>query len=467
MLNCALFVPLREFSAIPLPLQFHLPTSIFYPLVSIPQPLTSSRSLAMPRVVLAMSGGVDSSVAAYLLRAAGHDVLGVFMRHGESSPAVYGAEKSSTAANAGSDFAEGAGPRSGSSAVVQLPVVAAPSPHKQGCCSASDAEDARRVADKLAIPFYAINFEREFGRIMDYFVDEYTAARTPNPCVVCNNWLKFGKLFEYADSVGAEYVATGHYARLETGGPIEADGAIEADEAIEADGAAKTHKIHQSAKRGVPVLLRGVDGDKDQSYVLFGVQRRLLSRMLLPVGGYHKAEIRRLAAQIGLRVAEKRDSQEICFVTSGRYDEFVRRRRPEVDTSGELVTTDGQVVGHHDGVEGFTIGQRKGLGVALGEPRFVVRIEPNTRRVVIGQKQDLARGELTADRVNWLVERPISSRRCLAQIRYNSRPASATVEPLGDARIRVRFDEPRYGVAPGQAVVCYEGEHVLGGGWIE
>lgn len=371
----------------------------------------------MSRVVLAMSGGVDSSVAAHLLADRGHDVIGVFMRHGEQSPVA---------------CAAGDGAHAGG-----LPILDTRLDHKQGCCSASDAEDARRVADRLGIPFYALNLQEEFRRIIDYFVNEYTAGRTPNPCVVCNNWLKFGKLFDYADSVGAEYVATGHYARLHAGD----DGAVE--------------------------LRRGRDGSKDQSYVLFGIAADLLPRMMLPVGDYEKRQIRRIATGLGLRVAEKKDSQEICFVTSGRHDEFVRSRRSGVDTSGEIVTTAGEVVGRHPGIERFTIGQRKGLGVALGEPRFVVRIDARTKQVVIGEKQDLARRELTAAGANWLSVPLPGPRRCLAQIRYNSPAKAATVEPLSDSRIRVTFEEPRHGIAPGQAVVCYAGDRVLGGGWIE
>ena len=365
-----------------------------------------------------MSGGVDSSVAAALLLEAGHEVIGLFMRHGETEPVSC----------ATADAQKGA----------MLPVIAAPASHRQGCCSAADADDARRVAERLDVPFYALNFDEQFGRIMDYFVEEYTNARTPNPCVMCNNWLKFGKLFEYADSVGAEFVATGHYARLlrgEDGGP--------------------------------PMLCRGVDEDKDQSYVLFGIDPKFLSRMMLPVGGYRKSEIRRKAGELGLAVADKRDSQEICFVTSGHHDEFVRQRRGGGDTSGEIVTTDGRVVGQHPGIERFTVGQRKGLGVALGEPRFVVRIEADTHRVVIGAREDLARNELYADRVNWLAPPDNDDLRCHAQIRYNSAAAPATVRVIADHRLHIKFDEPRYGVAPGQAVVLYDDDRVLGGGWIE
>jgi tRNA-specific 2-thiouridylase len=318
--------------------------------------------------------------------------------------------------------------------------------HKQGCCTAADAEDARRVADRLAIPFYALNLDQEFGRIIEYFVEEYTQGRTPNPCVQCNNWIKFGKLFDYADSVGAEYVATGHYVRLAT------------------DAA------------GRPALLRGHDAAKDQSYVLFGIDRRLLSRMLLPVGEYEKPAIRAMAAHLGLNVAAKKDSQEICFVTSGRYDEFVKQHRWSHSTDendnktpagGEFVLTSGEVVGAHAGIEGFTVGQRKGLGIALGEPKFVVRIEPHTRRVVLGDREELGRQELTASGCNWLVDPLNLPKDALVQIRYNARPAPAQISPLADNRLEVQFEKPQFGVAPGQAVVCYDGDQVLGGGWID
>ena len=362
-----------------------------------------------------MSGGVDSSVSAHLLRAAGHDVIGLFMRHGASSPAACTTDLPT-------------GPL--------LPIVA--SGHKQGCCSASDAADARRVADRLDIPFYAVDFAEEFGRIMDYFTAEYTAGRTPNPCVVCNNWLKFGKLRDYADSVGAEWIATGHYARLApaSGGEL-------------------------------PALRRGIDESKDQSYVLFGIDREVLPRVLFPVGEHRKPEIRDIARQLGLRVAEKKDSQEICFVPDGDYARFVRTRRGEGDLSGEIVTTTGEVVGRHEGIEQFTVGQRKGLGVAFGEPRYVVRLDAETRRVIIGQREELLCEELTARDANWLVDPPQRPLECDVKIRYRSAAVSATVSPLEGGRLHVRLHEPRSGVAPGQAVVCYSGDRVLGGGWIE
>lgn len=365
----------------------------------------------MPRVVLAMSGGVDSSVAAWLLREAGHDVIGLFMRHGEAEP---------TACT--------------SSPNLQLPVVSRQ--HKQGCCSASDANDARRVADRLDIPFYALNFADEFGQIIDYFVDEYVSGRTPNPCVMCNNWLKFGRLCDYANSVGADFIATGHYARLATGDD------------------------------GPPALLRGIDPSKDQSYVLFGIQREILPRILFPVGEYAKDEIRSIARELGLNVADKKDSQEICFVPNDDYASLVARYRANEDRSGDIVNVTGEVVGQHQGIEQFTIGQRKGLGVALGEPRYVVRLEPETRRVVIGERGDLARQVIEADRANWLVEMSSGPLRCHVKIRYTCPMIPATVEIAPGNALRVTTDEPVYGVAPGQALVCYDDERVLGGGWI-
>ncbi|MBN2580725.1 MAG: tRNA 2-thiouridine(34) synthase MnmA [Pirellulales bacterium] len=374
----------------------------------------------MARIVLAMSGGVDSSVAACLLREEGHEVLGVFMRHG-----VEGSERGT------------------------------------GCCSAADAADARRVADRLGIPFYALNFDRQFERIIDYFVAEYSAGRTPNPCIMCNTWLKFGALFQYADGVGAEFVATGHHARI-----VEA--------------ASCRFPANESA------LLRGLDAAKDQSYALFGIARHLLPRIKFPVGEYRKEEIRRLAAEHQLDVSEKPDSQEICFIPDQDHGRFIREHRLGIDTSGEFVTVAGEVVGRHSGIEQFTVGQRKGLGLAFGQPRYVVRIEPATRRVVLGEKSDLARHELTAAKANWLVEGILPSPigrgaggegltaektpktfTCTVKIRYRSPAYPATVEILENNRFHVHFHQPVHGVAPGQAAVCYLDDRVLGGGWIE
>ena len=374
----------------------------------------------MARVVLAMSGGVDSSVAAHLLLEQGHDIIGVFMRHGEESAAA--CDLDSGEANP------------------LLPLLQNRADHKQGCCSASDAEDARKVADKLSIPFYALNLQKDFSRIIDYFVDEYTIGRTPNPCVMCNNWIKFGRLFDYADSIDAEYVATGHYARL-------------------------VHDQQNQIR-----LARGIDGTKDQAYVLFGIEQKYLSRMLLPVGGFPKTEIRDIARGISLRVADKKDSQEICFVTSGHHGDFVRQRRGEIDLSGEIITTDGTVVGRHSGIENYTIGQRQGLGVALGTPHYVVKIDRDSRQVVLGSHDELGKTSLQADRTNWLITpEPEKPFRCQAQIRYNSAPQDATAsisEMNGEKILQVTFDQSVHGIAPGQAVVCYDGNMVIGGGWI-
>ena len=342
-----------------------------------------------------------------MLQRSGQEVVGLFMRSGATGDAC---------------------------AVEDSPLpVLAPS-HKQGCCSASDAADARRVADRLDIPFHAVNFAGEFDRIKDYFADEYLAGRTPNPCVRCNHWIKFGRLWEFAESIGADSIATGHYARRET---ID----------------------------GEPMLLRGRDPNKDQSYVLFGIPRELLPRVQFPCGDSQKPEIRNLAAEAGLRVAGKADSQEICFVPNNDYAGFVARHRAMPATAGSIVDTSGTTIGQHDGYERYTIGQRRGLGVALGEPRFVVAINAATREVVIGTRDELGRSQLVATETNWLAD-VADEFRALGQIRYRHQPAACTVTRTDD-RVTVVFDEPQEGVAPGQAVVLYEGDRVLGGGWIE
>lgn len=355
-----------------------------------------------------MSGGVDSSVAASLLRESGHEVIGLFMRHG---------------------------------ATLEKACQVTPS-EKQTCCSAADADDARRVADQLDIPFYVLNFQEQFAQIIDYFIDEYVHARTPNPCIVCNSWLKFGKLLEYADDIGAEYVATGHYAQL-----------VDTDD-------------------GERALLRGIDDTKDQTYALFGINRSKLNRILLPVGEYRKDEIRRRAKQLGLSVADKPDSQEICFIPDQDHARFIRDHFqtsgiPMPETAGPIVTVDGTIVGEHDGFERFTIGQRKGLGVAMGDPYFVVRIEPETSTVVIGPHESLAREELTAREVNWLIDPPEMPITAEVKIRYRSRAVRATVVPLDERRIHIQFTKPCYGISPGQAAVFYSANRLLGGAWIE
>jgi tRNA-specific 2-thiouridylase len=351
------------------------------------------------RVVLAMSGGVDSSVAAVLLKSQGYDVIGIFMRTGA---AVHDVER-----------------------------------RTKTCCSVADAADARSVADRLDIPFYALDFERDFARIEDYFADEYLAGRTPNPCVMCNIWLKFGKLWAYGKQVGADFVATGHYARI-----------------VQAADAA-------------PRIGRGLDGGKDQSYVLFGLRSELLPHVLFPVGGYTKSEIRSIAREHELPVHDKPDSQEICFVPDDDYLAFVRERRPGHDTAGAIVDEDGTVLGEHSGFEAFTIGQRRGLGIALGTPRYVVQIEPATARVTLGSRGALEKAGLTAARFNWQGPKPEGPVPCRAQIRAQHRAVPATVFPLGGERAKVVFEVPQSAIAPGQVVTVYEGDLVLGGGWIE
>lgn len=322
----------------------------------------------------------------------------------------------------------------------------------QGCCSIADAADAREVAAQLGIPFYVCNFKKDFGRIIDYFVDEYASGRTPNPCVRCNDWLKFGKLHEYAKQIGADFVASGHYARIEeVGGEFR--------------------------------MLRGFDETKDQSYVLFGVPREQLSSMMFPVGAMPKAQVRELAREFGLPVFDKPDSQEICFVPDNDYAGLVEKRRPELVHDGEIVDECGKVLGTHKGQHRFTIGQRRGVSVSLGYPIYVVGKDPERNRVVVGSKDRLLSTMCVANEANWLVEMPEPGTRMSvwAKYRYNTPAAEATVEALApdggvggptpsgrSGRFVVRFQAPQSAVAPGQAVVLYDdGGGVVGGGWIE
>jgi tRNA-uridine 2-sulfurtransferase len=360
------------------------------------------------KVVVAMSGGVDSSVAAALLLREGYEVIGVFMRLG--SPDGVEAPQNDDRA------------------------------HKQGCCSVLDAADARRVADTLGIPFYVLNFQDEFSRVIDYFVDEYNRGRTPNPCVRCNDWLKFGRLTQYAQAVDADFVASGHYARIGVD-PI-------------------------SGKRA---LFRGIDGNKDQSYVLFGMTGWALEHTLLPIGEYQKSDVRSIAREMKLPVYNKPDSQEICFVPDQDYAALVKRRSPENVAEGDVVFA-GNVVGRHQGYQHFTIGQRKGVGVALGHPIYVVDIDPAANRVTLGEKSDLLRGGLIARQTNWLSDRVRGGEEpvpCLAKIRYNHDPQPAVVSIGAGGEMIVRFEKPQSAVTPGQAVVVYDDDMLLGGGWIE
>ena len=280
----------------------------------------------------------------------------------------------------------------------------------------------------LDIPFYALDFEHEFQRIMEDFADEYAAGRTPNPCVMCNIWLKFGKLWSYGKQVGADFVATGHYAQI------------------------------LSDDSGSPRIARAVDPTKDQSYVLFGLRRELLRHVLLPVGGFTKLAIRAMARDLGLPVHDKPDSQEICFIPDDNYLRFVRERKPNLQTPGEILDEDGTTIGSHQGIEGFTIGQRRGLGIAVGEPRYVVQIEPTTHTVTVGRREALNRPGLLASRFNWQIEPPIEPVRCLAQIRARHQAVTATIEAQPNDRARVIFDEPQSAVAPGQVVTLYDGK---------
>ena len=354
------------------------------------------------RVVLAMSGGVDSSAAAVLLKRQGYDVVGLFMRTG-----VHTDDQDARPDN------------------------------KKGCCSAIDAGDARRVADKLDIPFHALDFEAEFDKIIDYFADEYLRGRTPNPCVVCNTWLKFGQLWTFAQQLGADAIATGHYAQIVRG------------------------------PAGEPELHRGADPDKDQSYVLYGIKREVLPHLLFPVGGFAKAEIRAIAHDAGLvNVAAKPDSVEICFVPSGDHTDVVRKRRPDAVLAGAIREKDGTLLATHDGYDRFTVGQRKGLGVGGGKKRFVLEVIPESRDVVVGDESDLQADGLVATDVNWLAEPPTQPLECTAKIRYRHAGCNVTVVAIAGGA-EVRFAAPQSAITPGQAVVFYDGTRVLGGGWID
>lgn len=363
-----------------------------------------------------MSGGVDSSVAACLLREQGYEVTGLFMRTGVSEPVEQACSTGDTAC--GDDAGESAADR------------------HRGCCSAADASDARTVAGSLGIPFFALNFKEQFDQIIDYFADEYERGRTPNPCVMCNEHLKFGRLAEYGRAVGADCVATGHYARIE---PHE----------------------------GQYHLMRSVDAAKDQSYVLFGIGRENLARTLFPIGGMVKAEVRDHARRFGLSLSEKPESQDICFVPDRDYARVVRERRPEAFRPGIIRDAQGKEVGQHAGIPNFTIGQRRGLGIAMGSPVYVTGIDANTDTVTIGTRENLQSAGLIASAVRWLVDTPAGTFRADVKIRYTHKAAPATVEVLGSGRVQVRFDEPQSAVTPGQAAVLYDGDVVLGGGWID
>ena len=382
------------------------------------------------KVVVAMSGGVDSSVAAALLVEQGYDVMGLFMRVGAAEADSVGEQASETPRGL-----KPAARESGHDASSVTKATRSARAH-QGCCSASDAADARFVAGMLDIPFYALNFQKEFDEIIDYFADEYVRGRTPNPCVVCNDRLKFGKLLDYADAVGAKYVATGHYARIDR-----------------TNGAAR--------------LLRGRDARKDQSYVLFGVGRAVLDRIMFPIGHLTKDHVREVATRLNLPNRDKPDSVEICFVPDRDYARVVKQRRPDAFAEGDVVDASGSVVGRHKGIGHYTIGQRRGLGIAAGHPIYVTQLDVLNNRITVGEGDDLLALGLVAARANFLIDEPAESFRADVKIRYLHKAVPATVRPLGEGRVQVAFDEPQRAVTPGQAVVFYDGDAVVGGAWIE
>jgi tRNA-specific 2-thiouridylase len=351
------------------------------------------------KIFVAMSGGVDSSVAALLLRRAGHEVVGVHLRTGVA--------------------AEGASP-----------------PGKPRCCGADEAEDARRAASLLGIPFFVQNAAREFEALIGAFADAYASAETPNPCVRCNAEVKFGALLRRARALGADAVATGHYAR----------------------------RVRRGGRLAVA---RAIDRTKDQSYVLYALDQEELERAVFPLGELSKAEVRALAREAGLGVADKPESQEICFVPSGDYRTLVRARRPDAFAAGAIVDEAGRVLGTHGGVGNFTVGQRRGLGLSRNAPLYVLALDPATRRVRVGPREALGAREAVLREMRWsAIPAPDAPLRVEAVLRYRARAFGATVEALPGGRARLVFAEPAWPLTPGQAAVLYDGDVVLGGGTI-
>ena len=353
------------------------------------------------KVVVGMSGGVDSSVAAYLLKEQGYDVIGVTMQ-------IWQDEKESLQEENG------------------------------GCCGLSAVDDARRVASALGIPYYVMNFKREFKTsVIDYFIAEYGHGRTPNPCIACNRYVKWESLLKRSMDIGADYIATGHYARVE------------------------------ELPNGRYALRTSATDQKDQTYALYNLTQDQLKRTLMPVGEYTKEQIRAIADHISLRVANKPDSQDICFVPDGDYASFIEETRGEPFPEGNFVTADGTVLGRHRGIIHYTVGQRKGLGLAMGYPVFVLEIRPETNEVVIGSNEDALSLRVRANKLNFMAVEDIREPvRVWAKIRYNHKGDWCTLEKTGEDEVLCTFDKPQRAVTPGQALVFYDGEYVLGGGTI-
>lgn len=352
-------------------------------------------------VVVGLSGGVDSSVAAYLLKEQGYDVIGVTMQ-------IWQEEDSCTVEENG------------------------------GCCGLSAVEDARRVAQKLDIPYYVMNFRKEFQeQVIDYFTREYLEGRTPNPCIACNRYVKWESLLKRSLEIGADYIATGHYARVE------------------------------QLPNGRYAIRNSVTAKKDQTYALYNLTQEQLARTLMPVGAYTKDEIRKIAEEAGLLVAHKKDSQEICFVPDNDYAGFIKNSTGKTIPKGNFVLADGKVIGEHQGIIHYTIGQRKGLNLSMGHPVFVTKIRPDSNEVVIGENEDLFVNTLICDRVNFMAMEGLDGEVHLkAKIRYNHPGAECVISPAEDGKVRVTFDQPQRAITPGQAVVFYQGEYVAGGGII-